>query len=104
MCPHVVKELVNPSFCVHSRGQLLRGNDRQSHQYGEVDSTGIVEETSNNIFDTFFTTLVQEGNVVSRCRSLIVFTVRDGVRRVGTMLWFERRGMSITGCLFHDMF
>ena len=92
MCLHEVKELVNPFLGVHSRGGLLSGNVGQCHQYGGVDGTDIIEETSNNLVYALLTSGVQERTVIGRCRSLTVFTIQDGIGRVGTMLWFERRG------------
>ena len=70
MCPRVVKELVNSFLGVHSRGLLLRGNVGQCHQYGGVDDTGIIEETSNDLLYALLTSGIQEGTVVSRCRGL----------------------------------
>ncbi len=104
MCPHVVKELVYLFLGVHSRGRLLHGNVGQCHQYGGVDGTGIIEKTSNNLlYGAFLTSSIQEGTVISRCGSLIVFSIQDGIGRVGTMLWFERSKMSITSHLFHHI-
>jgi hypothetical protein len=104
MCPHVVKELVNPFLGVNSRGCLLCGNVRQCHQYGGVNGTGIIEETSEDLLYALLTSGVQERTVVGRCWSLIIFTVRDGIGRLGTMLWFERRRMTIKSHLFHHIF
>ena len=104
MCPHVVKELVYPFLGVHRRGKLLCGDVGQCHQYGGVDSMGIIEETSNDLLYVFLASGIQEGTVVGRCQSLIVFSIQDGIGRVGTMLWFERCGMSITSHLFRHIF
>ena len=34
---------------------------------------------------------------------MIVFSVSDGIGEVGTIQWFVRHGMNITGQLFHDI-
>jgi hypothetical protein len=81
----------------------LCGNVGKSHQYGGVDSTCIVKEATNNLLDAFFTSIFKEGAFVGRCGCLIVFSVSDGIGGEGTMLWFVRYGMSITGQLFHDI-
>jgi hypothetical protein len=103
MGPHVVEELVNLFLCFLSGGRLLCGNVGKSHQYGGVDSTCIVKEATNNLLDVFFTSVIKEGTFIGRCRCLIVFSVSDGIGGVGTMLWFVRHRMSITGQLFHDI-
>ncbi len=77
---------------------------KQCHQYGRVDGTGIIEETSDDMLYVLLTSDVQEGTVAGRCWSLIVFTVRDGTGRVGTMVWFAMRKMSIMSHLFHHIF
>jgi hypothetical protein len=99
----LVKELINLFLGVLSRGSLLCGNVRESHQYGRVDGTCIIEEASNDLLDALFTS-IKERTLVGRCRCLIVLSISDRVRRVGTMLWFVRRGMSIMGKLLHDIF
>ncbi len=79
------------------------GNVGKSHQYGGVNSSCIVKEATNNLLDAVFTPVVEEGTFIGRCGCLIVFSISDGIGGVGTMLWFVRRGMSITGQLFHDI-
>ena len=61
-------------------------------------------ETPNDVLYVLLAGSIQEGTVIGRCRSLIIFAVRDGIGRVGTMLWFERRRMIITSHLFHHIF
>ncbi len=57
----------------------------------------IIEESTNDLLDVLFTSVVEERIHLGRCRCLIVLSVSDRVRRVGTMLLFVRHGMSITG-------
>ena len=46
----------------------------------------VIEDTSDNLLYALFTSSVQEGTVIHRCWSLIVFTVQDEIGRVGTVL------------------
>jgi hypothetical protein len=103
MGPHLVEELVNSFLGVLSRGRLLCGNVGKSNQYGGVDSTCTAKEASDNLLDAFFTHVVEEGTYIGRCGCLIVFSVSDGIGGVGTIMWFVRHRMSITGQLFHDI-
>ncbi len=79
------------------------GNVGKSHQYGGDNSTCIVKEATDDLLDALFTSVVKEGAFVGRCGCLIVFSISDGIGGEGTMLWFVRQGMSITGQLFHDI-
>ncbi len=56
----------------------------------------IIEEATNDLLDVLFTSVVKERTLVGRCRCLIDLSISDRVRRVRTMLWFVRHGMSIT--------
>ncbi len=63
----------------------------------------ILKGATNDLLDTFFTSVVKEGTFIGRCGCLIVFSISDGIGGEWTMLWFVRHWMSITSQLFHDI-
>ncbi len=65
---------------------------------------GIVEKTANNLLDVLLAGIIQEGTVICWIGRLIVLAVSNWIWCKRAMLGFERRGVSITGQLFHDIF
>jgi hypothetical protein len=47
--------------------------------------------------------VVKEWSVVCRCCCLIVLAICNKIGGKGSMLWFDRSRMSITGKLLHDI-
>ncbi len=104
MSSHVVKELFDLLPGVLSMSSLLSGNVGLCHKYCRVDSPCIVQEATDDLLGAFLTGVVKERTVISRRRCLSILAVRDGIGQEETMLWFVRRGVSITSELFHDAF
>ncbi len=102
--PNVIKKLLDPFLGVLGWRRLLSGNVKQGHEYGWVDCSGIVVKTSNNLLDALLAGVVQEGTVICWIGRLIVLAISNWVWCKRAMLGFERRGVSITGELFHDVF
>ncbi len=64
---------------------------------------GIVEEAADNLLNFLFAGIVEERTVIGWSGCLIVFTVGDWIGRVGTMLIFNGRGVSIASHLFEHI-
>ncbi len=65
---------------------------------------GIVEKTAHNLLDALLAGVVQKGTVIGWIGGLIILAVCNWVWCKSTILGFERRGVRITGELFHDIF
>ncbi len=65
---------------------------------------GIVEKTANNLLDALLAGVIQEGTIVGWTGCLVILVVCNWVWCKRAMLGFERRGVSLTGELLHDVF
>lgn len=66
MSSHVIKNLVN-TFAVFGGSPMLCGNVIKGHQDGGVNGYCTVEKTAGDQSDTFFTGIIKEGTIISRC-------------------------------------
>jgi hypothetical protein len=64
----------------------------------------VVDKTANNLLDALIASIVQEGTVIGWIGCLIILAVCNWVWCKRAMLGFERRGVRITGELFHGVF
>ncbi len=64
---------------------------------------GILEKTANNLLDALLASVIQEGTVVGWIGCLNILAICNWVWCNRAMLGFDRRGVRITGELFHDV-
>ena len=70
---------------------LLRGDGAEGGKYGEIDRTGILEESANDFLDVFLLVLIEKGGVVLVGRVLFGGAVLRLDVKVGLVLRLSRR-------------
>ena len=75
---------------------LLRGDEAEGGKHGEINRTGIVEESANDFLDVFLVGLIEKGGVVLVGRVLFGGAILWLDVKVGLVLRLSRRLVSET--------